>query len=166
MAGQPKYRKMIERLEELGGIDWVCGLVADGDSLRKIAADNLDCSRSMLGRWIHKDPDREASYQEAKLEGAAAMVEEGKEIIDNANENSTAGVQKARHQAEYRRWFAGVIDRPSFGPPNQRTSLNVLNIEHLHLAALQAQGGPDAQLVSEPTDVPLLESGDTYGDDG
>ena len=160
MAGQPKRHKLAEQIEALGGTEWFCGQIADGHSLRKLAVD-LDCSRWLLQKWIGEDPDRKACYEEAKLIGASAMVEEGKEIIDNADEKSTAGVQKARHQAEYRRWYAGVIDRPSFGPPNQRMSINVLNIENLHLAALQAHGGPDAQkLVSEPVDVPLLKSGD------
>lgn len=158
MAGQPKYRQMVERIEELGGIDWLSGEIADGRSQREVAAE-LGYSRSMLGRWIRKDPDRVARCKEAQLEGASAMVEEGRELLDNADEKSTAGVQKARSQADFRRWWAGVIDRPSFGPPDQRTSINVLNIENLHLAALQAQGSPEAQLV-EAVDVPQLESGD------
>ncbi len=163
MAGQPKRHKLAEQIEALGGTEWLCGQIADGHSLRKLAVD-LDCSRWSLKKWIREDQDREASYEEAKLEGAGAMVEEGKELLDNADEKSTAGVQKARHQAEYRRWYAGVLDRPAFGPPNQRMSLNVLNIENLHLNALQAHGGPDAQILEVPADVQLLESGDTFED--
>ncbi len=160
MPGQPKRRKLAEQIEELGGIEWFCGQIADGHSLRELAAD-FDCSRWLLQRWLREDPDREACYEEAKREGAAAMVEEGKELLDTADEKSTAGVQKARFRAEYRKWYAGVLDRQSFGPPDRRTSININNIEHLHLAALQAQGGPDVQLADVPADVPLLESGDS-----
>ncbi len=159
MPGQPKRRQMEERLESLGGIEWLCEQVADGYSLRDIAAEHLDCSRWLLMRWIHADPDREACYQEAKREGAAALVEEGKTLLDTADEHSTAAVQKARFRADYRKWSAGVLDRQSFGPPDHRTSLNVLNIQELHLAALQASGGPDAQFPEAPTDVPHLEPG-------
>ena len=159
MAGQPKRHKLAEQIEELGGVEWFCGQIADGHSLRKLAAE-FDCSRWLLQKWIGEDPDREVSYEAAKLIGASAMVEEGKEIIDNADENSTAGVQKARNRAEYRRWYAGVIDRPQFGPPDRRTSININNIEHLHLAALQAHGGPDAQkLVEVSADMPQLGPG-------
>ena len=164
MSGQPKRRKMEERLESLGGIGWLCEQIGDGHSLRDIATEHLDCSRWLLMRWIHADPDREACYQEARKEGAAAMVEEGKTLLDTANEQSTAAVQKARFRADYRKWYAGVLDRKGFGPPDHRTSLNV-NIAELHLAALKKLGGPVAQKLPEaPADVPRLEPGDTFED--
>ncbi len=164
MSGQPKRRKMEQRLEELGGIEWLCEQIADGHSLRDIAADHFDCSRWLLMRWIHADPDREACYHEAKREGAAAMVEEGKTLLDSADEQSTAAVQKARFRADYRKWYAGVLDRQSFGAPDHRTSVNV-NIAELHLAALKKLGGPVARKLPEaPTDVPRLEPGDTFED--
>ena len=160
MPGQPKNRAMLERLEELGDIDWLCEQVAGGNSLLDIAANDFDdCSRHMLQRWIRKDPDRKTRYEEAKREGAAAMVEQGMTILDDADEN-TAAVQKAGLRANYRKWYAGVVDRQSFGPPDRRTSININNIEHLHLAALQAHGGPDAQIPEASADVQLLESGD------
>lgn len=164
MAGQPKYHEMVKRIEEQGGTEWFCGQIADGGSLRKLAAE-FNCSRWLLQKWIDADPDREISYEAAKLIGASAMVEEGQELLDDADVSSTAGIQKARNQADFRRWRAGVINRPAFGPPDRRTSININNIEHLHLAALQAQGGPDAQKLVEATaDVPRLESGDTFED--
>jgi len=44
MPGQPKRRQVVERLESLGGIEWLCEQIADGHSLRDIAADHFDCS--------------------------------------------------------------------------------------------------------------------------
>ena len=166
MSGQPKRRQMEQQLEELGGIAWLCEQIGDGHSLRDIAADHFDCSRWSLSRWIQGDPDRVACYDEAKHEGAAAMVEEGKNLLDTADEQSTAGVQKARFRADFRKWYAGVVDRQSFGPPDRRTSVNILSIEHLHLSALQALGGPDAQelLPEASTDVRRLEPGGTFED--
>ena len=155
---------MEEQIESLGGIAWLCEQVGDGRSLTNIAADHLDCSRWTLQRWIDEDPDRKARYHEAKLVGASAWVEEGKSILDDADEN-TAAVQKAWHRANWRKWMASVTDRESFGPPDHRMSVNVLNIENLHLAALQALGGPDAQMLPEAdADVPRLEPGDTFED--
>ena len=166
MAGQPKRHEMEKQLENLGGIDWLCEQVGDGNSLSTIAAEHLECSRWSLSRWVHEDPDREAYYDEARREGAAAMVEEGKNLLDTADEQSTAGVQKARFRADFRKWYAGVVDRQSFGPPDRRTSVNILSIEHLHLSALQALGGPDAQelLPEESADVRRLEPGGTFED--
>ena len=159
MAGQPKYQAMVKRIEEKGGVEWFCGQIADGGSLRKVAAE-LGCSRWLLQKWIEEDPDRERSYEAAKLIGASAMVEEGQELLDDADVSSTAGIQKARNQADYRKWRAGVINRPAFGPPDHRTSINVFNVENLHLAALQAQGGPEAQkLVEVPADMPQIGPG-------
>ncbi len=64
--------------------------------------------------------------------------------------------------------MAGRHDRsPRLGPPDHRTSLNVLNIRELHLAALQAHGGPEAQRRTpkvKEDDVQLLEAGDTFED--
>ncbi len=61
-----------------------------------------------------------------------------------------------------------MTDRRALGPPDHRTSLNVLNIGELHLAALQAHGGPDPQelLPEADADAPLLEPGDTHEEDG
>ena len=60
----------------------------------------------------------------------------------------------------------GVLDRPQFGPPDHRTSVNI-NIAELHLDALRVHGGPDAQKLPEaPADVPRLEPGDTHEEDG
>ncbi len=164
MSGQPKRRKMEQQLEELGGIEWLCEQIADGRSLREVAATDFECSRWLIQRWVHADPDRQACYEAAKREGAAAMVEEGKTLLDTADEHSTAAVQKARFRADYRKWYAGVLDRKGFGPPNQRTEVN-LTIGELHLAALQASGGPKHQTLPEaPADVPRLEPGDTFED--
>ena len=159
MAGQPKYHEMVKRIEEQGGTEWFCGQIADGGSLRKVAAE-LGCSRWLLQKWIEEDPDRERSYEAAKLIGAGAMVEEGQELLDDADEKSTAGIQKARNQADFRKWRAGVINRSAFGPPDHRTSININNIENLHLNALQAQGGPESQkLVEVSADVPQIGPG-------
>lgn len=166
MAGQPKRRQIADRIEELGGIDWLCEKVANGNSLRDLAAEHVNCSRWSLNRWIKKDPDRERLFYEAKIEGAGALIEEGKKLLDDADVTNTASVQKARNSADFRKWMASVFDRQSYGPPDRRTSININNIEHLHLAALQAHGGPDAQeqLLDVATDVPLLEPGDTFED--
>ncbi len=171
MSGQPKRRKMEEQLESLGGLPWLCGQIADGHSLRDIAAEHLDCSRWSVMRWLHADPDREAEYERSRRLGAASQVEQAQGNLTDAAQHAkehanSAYVQAVRNDADFRKWYAGVVDRKGFGPPNQRTEV-ILNIGELHLAALQASGGPEHQTLPEaPTDVPRLEPGDPHEEDG
>lgn len=161
MPGQPKTRQMVERLKSLGGLDWLCEHIADGESLRDIAAEHLGCSRFTVVRWLKKDLDRKTRYDEARTESASAMAEHSKKLLDDADVSSTASVQKARNIADFCKWYAGVLDRPNFGPPDQKSLVSV-SIEHLHLSALQAHGGPpDTQPLLETRTALCLESGNT-----
>ena len=138
MPGQPKRRQVVERLESLGGMEWLCERIADGHSLRDIAAEHLDCSRWLVQRWIHAAPDREAEYERSRRVGAASQVEQAQDNLTDAAQHAkehanSAYVQAVRNDADFRKWYAGVVDRGSFGPPDHRTSVNI-NIEGLHLA--------------------------------
>ncbi len=120
----------------------------------------------MLQRWIHAEPERERQYQEAKREGASAMVEEGKTLLDDADENSTGAVQKARFRADYRKWYAGIIDRQTFGSPEKRLRISG-DIGHWHLEALKAHGHTGAAAIPDgDAEVLKLEAGDDPAETG
>ena len=169
MPGQPIRRKMIADIREQGGLEIaVFDRLRDGESLTAVAR-SFGVHRSTLWRYLKKDSDRYAKYQQALKDGAAGMVDKGQDLLEQAADYAktaanSAHVQAVKNQAEYLKWQAGVIDRRAFGPPDHRTSVNI-NIAELHLAALQAHGGPpDAQKLPEaPSDVPRLEPGDTQG---
>ena len=158
MSGQPKTQQMIAKLEALGGIEWLCEQIGNGVSLRH-PAEHLGCSRYPVMRWVKKDPDRERQYKEARTESAGAIAEHAKQLLDDADVKSTAAVQKARNQAEYYKYLSSVFDRPNFGPADQKHSVT-LSIQDLHLAALQASGGPE-QLTASSKPVLHLASGNT-----
>ncbi len=170
MSGQPKRRQMIADIKAAGGLEVaVFDRLRDGETLSAIAKRYFGVHRSTLWRYLKKDPDRYAQYEQAQRDGAAAMVEGARQkladVSEHAKDNAnSAYVQAVRNEATYVQWQAGMTDRRAFGPPDHRTSVNI-NIEELHLAALQAHGGPDAQKLPEaPADVPRLEPGDTHED--
>ncbi len=162
MSGQPKRRRMEQRLDELGGIEWLCEQIGNGVSLRHLATEHLGCSRWPVMRWVKKDPDRERQYKEARTESASAIAEHAKQLLDDADVKSTASVQKARNQADYYKYLSSVFDRPNFGPPDQKHTVT-LSIGDLHLQALQASGGPPESLTEPSTPVLRLASGNADG---
>ncbi len=170
MPGRPIRRKMIADIREQGGLEMaVFDHLRDGETLSAIAKRYFGVHRSTLWRYLNSDTARYAKYELAQRQSAAAMVEEARQkladVSEHAKDNAnSAYVQAVRNEATYVQWQAGMTDRRAFGPPDHRTSVNV-NIAELHLAALQAHGGPVAQKLPEsPTDVPRLEPGDTQED--
>ncbi len=165
MAGQPKRRELERQLDDEGRAEEVWERIGNGETLREIAT-TFNCSRWMLQRWIHAEPERERHYQEAKREGASAMVEEGKTLLDEADEHSSGAVQKARFQADYRKWYAGIIDRQTFGPPEKRLQISG-DIGHWHLEALKAYGTTDSLPIPDgDAEVLKLEAGDDPAETG
>ena len=140
MAGQPKWAAFLARMEEIDGIDIICMSIVAGKKIRAIAKE-LQTSRTTIYRYINHTPDNAAAFREARRIGAAALAEEGLQIIDDADENSSSAVSKAREQAGYRKWLAGVQNREEFGPPQQAALVQV-NLGDALLGALQQHGGP------------------------
>ena len=171
MPGRPIRRKMIADIREQGGLEIaVFDRLRDGESLTAVAR-SFGVHRSTLWRYLNSDTARYAKYELAQRQSAAAMVEDARQkladVSEHAKDNAnSAYVQAVRNEATYVQWQAGMTDRRAFGPPDHRTSVNV-NIAELHLAALQALGGPDAQKLPEtPADVLRLKPGDTREDHG
>ena len=171
MPGQPIRRKMIADIEVAGGVETaVFDRLRDGESLTAVAR-SFGVHRSTLWRYLKKDPDRYAQYEQAQRDGAAAMVEGARQkladVSEHAKDNAnSAYVQAVRNEATYVQWQAGVTDRRGFGPPDRSPTVQV-NIQELHLAALQASGGPDAQTLPEGSaDLRRLEPGDPHEEGG
>ncbi len=169
MPGRPIRRKMIADIREQGGLEMaVFDRLRDGESLTAVAR-NFGVHRSTLWRYLNSDTARYAKYELAQRQSAAAMVEGARQkladVSEHAKDNAnSAYVQAVRNEATYVQWQAGVTDRRGFGPPDRSPTVQV-NIQELHLAALQASGGPDAQKLPEaPADVPRLEPRDPHED--
>lgn len=150
MPGMPIRRKMASDIEAAGGVEIaVFDRLINGETLNSISKTFGVC-RSTLWRYMKKDPDRYAAYEQAQRDGAAGMVDKGQALLQDAAEHAkvaanSAHVQAVRNQAQYIQWQAGVTDRKRYGQ-DKSTQVQV-SIEHLHLGALQAQGSPETQAI-------------------
>ena len=170
MAGQPIWKAFCSRVDALGGIEYIIGRIANGETLLGITRD-LKTSRYMVWRYINLTKERAARYAQARREGAAALAEEALEIADNADDSAPAGVQKAKLQVDSRKWLAGVHDREGYGD-TPKAAGNTFNVGTMHLHALQQHGGPEAQTslpaprqlhaADNITDADIIEEGDTH----
>lgn len=133
------------KIIDLGGDEWVMRHIADGVTLTKIARELLGCSRTALYEWIHDNKDREYEYKRARKVAGGALLEAGLHKIDDADEESTAGVQKARYQADYRAKLAAIYD-PSLSQAQQKLQIN---IGEVHLDSLRLHGTPQPEQIED-----------------
>ena len=130
-------------MEGLGGISYIAEQVLAGEPIKKIAH-GLGTSVQTVYKFIHLTPEHEASFREARRQAADGLVEEGQQLIDEADELVPASVQKAREQANFRKWRAGVDNKEHYGPPQQAAQVQI-NLGDAFLGALRDLGGPVAQ---------------------
>ncbi len=147
MAGQPKWAAFLARMEDIDGIEIVCMSIVAGKKVNAIAKE-LGTSRTTIYRYINHTAENASAYREARRLGAAALAEEGLQLLDDADSTSSSAVSKAREQANYRKWLAGVQNREEFGPPQQAALVNV-NLGDALLGALQQHGGPPSPQIAE-----------------
>jgi transcriptional regulator with XRE-family HTH domain len=137
MPGTPLRRQLVERINEQGGVGWVLDRYRSGETIRDIA-ESLGVTRSLLGTYLNRK-HREA-YDAAKKEHAAASVDEARSLIDKADLFPEA-INKAKAQAEIRKWHASRLAREEFGDsPKNATQIN---IHTLHLDALRVRLVPE-----------------------
>ena len=158
MAAAPIARKMRADIAADGGLELaVFDRLRNGESLTAIGK-TYGVSRSLLWRHMRKEPARLATYQQAMKDGAAGMVDKGREMLETVAEQSdpsSGKVQAVRNTADYLKWQAGVTDRKAFGSPDKNPQQLTVNIEYLHLGALQASGSPlDIPSPAFPSDSP------------
>lgn len=149
------------RLKEYGGMSKVLEKVAEGIPIRKIAAELL-VSRAWLNNLLSRNTPRNEklfkAYQAAKKEAAGAIVEEGMQILDDAPLDQAA-VQKAKSQAEYRKWLAGMWDRERYGEQTKGSAIT-LNIGELHIKALKDFKVPRPVELDVASEVISITSGE------
>ena len=134
MAGQPMRRALERKIEELGGIEFVCAHIAQGMTIGRLA-EFIECSRPMLSFWINQTEERKEAVLRAKRLKAEFLAEQALDIADQADELSNGGVNKARLQVDVRKWMAAKLDPEGFGE-KQNPQVNI-SIGDLHLQALK-----------------------------
>lgn len=108
MTGRPS-----DYSEELAAV--ICAKMIEGESLRSICRSDDMPAASSVFLWLTKYPSFSEQYARAQKERATSMFEEIFEIADDADEDSSAGVAKARLQVDTRKWALARMDSKRFG---------------------------------------------------
>ena len=88
-------------------LDDICTRIAEGESLRSIAADYLVVATALL-KWINKEPERREQYDQARLDRAHRYVDEIIELADAAT-NDPINAPARRLQVDTRKWVAAKL---------------------------------------------------------
>jgi transposase-like protein len=134
MAGTPVKRALFAKIEQLGGIEFVCAHIAEGMTIGRLA-EFLECSRPLLSFWINQTEERKEAVLRARKLKAEKLAEDALEIADSVDETTIGGVNKARLQVETRKWMASKLDPEGYGEQKQ-AQVNI-SIGDLHLQALK-----------------------------
>lgn len=130
MAGQPKTREMLAKIEAAGGAARLLERVAAGETIIRIA-DDVGVSRNIVSGLLNSTEHRDA-LRNARRSAASVLAEESLQIADESKPEF-AQVDKLR--VDTRRWAAGKWDRETFG--EQRGTQVTINLGALHLDALR-----------------------------
>lgn len=155
MAGKALRKKILTDVERQGGADWLYDQIASGVTVAQLAR-NYGCSRSYLSRALNANDEYRKILQEARVEAADALVEEGLTMVDELTGESTNNeISATREKVNYRKFMAGALNQAKYGtrPQNNIT----LNIGDMHLDALRKFNRdrlnlddiPDAEIVDE-----------------
>lgn len=155
VAGKALRKRILSDVERQGGADWLYDQIASGVTVAQLARD-YGCSRSYLSRALNANDEYRKILQEARVEAADALVEEGLTMVDTLTGDSSSNeISATREKVNYRKFMAGALNQAKYGtrPQNNIT----LNIGDMHLDALRKFNRdrqslddiPDAEIVDE-----------------
>ena len=107
------------------------------------APHELGVGRTAWNRWLGT-PSGSQTISEARKVLAERYAEQTLEIADNAEEDRDA-INKAKMRITARQWLASAWHRDNYGKEKEQATVN---IEHLHLGALQH--APERDVTPEP----------------
>lgn len=116
-------------------LDEVCDRIADGESLRNIAADSLVSAPTLL-KWLSSEPERRARYDQARLDRAHRFVDEIVELSD-VSIGDPINTAARRLQIDTRKWVAGKLYPRVYGDKLQ-TEITGKNGGPVQIEASQA----------------------------
>jgi len=143
MAGSPKMRQAMRRIDEQGGED-VFDDIASGMTTVNLIK-KLGVSSRVFYKWMRSTPEREEKYYEAKRRWADYLAEETLDIADAAIDAHDAQVRKLR--IDTRKWLAARANPDNWG--DRRDPLVNINVQDQHLVALRELLEPEDSVVSE-----------------
>ncbi|SLN31941.1 hypothetical protein [Oceanibacterium hippocampi] len=94
----------------------ICARLADGISLRRIAADPAMPARSTIWRWLAEKPEFAAAYRRARAADAERLADEILEIADDGGDDYVLGakggalpntehLQRSKLRIDTRKWL-------------------------------------------------------------
>jgi len=123
-------------------LDYVCGWLEGGDTMVALGRDlaeelNTKIPKNLLHNYLRSKygEEGETRLAHARSVGATMMVDEAREIIDDADDSSREKLQHAQMKANMRTWTAERFNRSLYGQPKQGSV--TINVGHLHLDALR-----------------------------
>lgn len=135
MAGKALKRRILSEVEANGGVDWLYDQIASGMTMTKLA-EQYGCTRAYVSRTLNANPDYKRILEEARVDAADALVEEGLQMVDQLDGNSSSNeIAATREKINWRKFMAGSMNQNKYGT---RPQTNVtLSIGDLHLDALR-----------------------------
>jgi len=109
--------------------------VASGITVAEIAR-QYGCTRSYVSRAINSVPEYKAALEGAREEAADALVEQGLEMVDSLDADSSSNeIAATREKVNFRKFMAGSMNQNKYGT---RPQSNVtISIGDMHLDALR-----------------------------
>lgn len=135
MAGKALRKRILNEVQANGGADWLFDQIASGKTIAKLA-EEYGCTRSYVSRTLNEVPEYKRALEQARVEAADALVEEGLTMVDKLDGNSSSNeIAATREKINWRKFMAGSLNQNRYGT---RPQTNVtLSISDLHLDALR-----------------------------
>jgi transposase-like protein len=135
MAGKALRKRILTDISNSGGADWLFDQVASGITVAEIAR-QYGCTRSYVSRAINSVPEYKAALENAREEAADALVEQGLEMVDSLDADSSSNeIAATREKVNFRKFMAGSMNQNKYGT---RPQSNVtISIGDMHLDALR-----------------------------
>lgn len=152
MAARPLQEEVIALIDARGGLEPIYARLADGESVKSIAASytpewrkEKPLSRPWFYFLLTRTPELKEAYLKAMEVKADTLVEEAGEILDTVPVDRDE-IQKADKRAQFRVWLASRLNRKTYGEPDKQPVNVQINVETMHLDALR----------KSPANVPAL----------
>lgn len=152
MAGKPLARALTASIataaqaESVDPLTFICNRIAGGQSLSALARE-LNAPRSAMSTYANGLPGAKEALRVARAEGAHAMVDEARDLLDGVELERDA-ITVAKAKVELLLWQAARLNQTEFGETKQQVNVQV-NVGSLSLDAMRAR------VMTKPDTLPL-----------
>lgn len=119
----------------------ICAQVAEGNLFTHVIRD-LGLNVSTLYLWLHNNPEFMEAYAQAREIQADVHADGIVDIADQADEESPAGVGKARLQVDARKWVASKL-RPKTWGDHQHIEVDVTGPVEINFMGMDGKALPE-----------------------